>query len=121
MNYNEKSNNNLLSAVSSSSDPDLGKFFFKTPLPQDVQSYHKFLSNYRRAQLDRNIEPDSNETPQIKYLIQNLLHKGLKKASVEKQIVNFFRVYDEVKSERFKQLCTKLDRIKVQNTKLKNE
>ena len=49
------------------------------------------------------------------------MQKGLKNSTVEEQIVNFFRAYDEANNYKTDRLTAKLDSLKVKNKKLKNE
>ena len=53
-------------------------------------------------------------------MVESILNKNLKPATVQDQLVNFFRAYDDYKEDRIMKLQLKVDRQKQKNKKLRN-
>ena len=99
-----------------------------TKLPQTKEEYrdlkrnHKLLANDLSAIVineGKHRSPVDSE-PEIAPMIEYLLSKNLNRKTVDDQLVNFFRAYDDYKEEKILKLQMKVDRQKAKNKKLRN-
>ena len=99
-----------------------------TKLPQTKEEYkdlkrnQKFLYNeVGKIAINEGVyQAPVDAEPEVAPMVEYLLSKNLNPKTVNDQLVNFFRAYDDYKEEKILNLQMKVDRQKQKNKKLRN-
>ena len=81
-------------------------------LPQNKEEYRDLKRHHKNLNRDLDkidIDIGKNQTkveaePEIAPMVERLLSKNLKKETVQEQLVNFFRAYDDYQEDRIMKL-----------------
>lgn len=96
-------------------------------LPQTKDEYRDLRQHYKIMSKDQGLdgvmqkEHGREKEPPIAPMVENLLHKNLKQKTVQDQLVDFFRAYDDFKEDQILKLQLKVDKQKQKNKKLRNK